>query len=186
MPIKASNYCEFGWKAKDFQLLSVDEKYYTLNDLKGLKGTIIAFICNHCPYVLSIVEKLSNDANELIKYGVNTIAIMPNDVINYPDDSFENMKIFSKKYKFNFHYLYDEKQIVAKEYQAICTPDFYGFDSYLKLQYRGRIDSSKLNSKNENNIKRDLFEAMIKISKDGKGPIEQYNSLGCSIKWKEK
>ena len=183
MPVNTSN-CNFNWKAKDFELKSIDERRYSLQNLKGSRGTVIVFICNHCPYVKSIADRLAFESRELIKIGVNTIAIMSNDVENYPEDSFENMKKFSQLNNFEFPYLYDEKQTVAKNYGAICTPDFFGFNKLLNLQYRGRIDSGIMNSKNYI-IKRELYEAMQLISATDKGPIEQNNSIGCSIKWKQ-
>ena len=181
MPVDASK-CKFGWKAEDFNLLSVDGKYYSLQSIKGEKGTVIVFICNHCPYVIAIANRLSFEATELKKIGVNTIAIMSNDVDSYPEDSFINMKKFSDKYNFNFPYLYDSSQNIAKKYNAICTPDFYGFNKNLELHYRGRIDSGVM--KNNNDIKRELYYAMEKIIKSNIGPKEQFNSFGCSIKWK--
>jgi len=183
MPVNASNP-KFGWKAKDFNLKSINENSYSLHNLRGTKGTVIVFICNHCPYVKSIAERLAFESRELSKIGVYTIAIMSNDVENYPEDSFENMKSFSKLYNFNFPYLYDEYQTVAKDYQAVCTPDFFGFNKLLELQYRGRIDSRVMNS-NKNTIQRELYEAMKLISESNKGPIIQHNSVGCSIKWKQ-
>ena len=182
MPVNASN-TKFGWIAKDFKLLSIDDEFYSLEKLRGIKGTLIVFICNHCPYVISIAERFSYEANELSKIGVNTIAIMSNDVKNYPEDSFEKMKDFAKKYDFNFPYLYDEDQYVAKNYAAVCTPDFFGFNQLLELQYRGRIDSGPMNSTNSK-IKRDLYEGMKLIIETGEGPVKQFNSFGCSIKWK--
>jgi len=184
MPVNASN-TEFGWKAKNFNLLSIDDKFYSLEEIKGNKGTLIVFICNHCPYVIAIAERLSYEANELSKIGVNTIAIMSNDVKNYPEDSFDKMKNFSMKYNFRFPYLYDEDQSVAKNYRAVCTPDFFGFNKFLQFQYRGRIDSGVMNSPNIK-IKRELYEAMLLITKTNKGPVKQFNSFGCSIKWKNK
>ncbi len=183
MPVNASN-CDFGWKAKNFKLKSTDEQVYSLQDLKGLNGTVVVFICNHCPYVKAIADKLSYESRELFKININTIAIMSNDVENYPEDSFENMKIFSKLHNFKFHYLYDEHQIVARDYNAICTPDFFGFNKYLELHYRGRINSEPMNSK-KNECERELYEAMFLISKTNKGPIKQNHSIGCSIKWKK-
>jgi len=183
MPVNTSNTCEFGWKAIDFNLLSVDGNYYDLQTLAGKKGTVIAFICNHCPYVISVAGRLRNESNELKQIGINTIAIMSNDVEAYPEDSYENMKKFSKKYEFNFQYLYDSTQEVAKNYKAICTPDFYGFNKMLELQYRGRIDSGKVD--NLDNLDRELFHSMEMISELNKGPTKQYNSQGCSIKWKK-
>jgi len=182
MSVDALN-CNFGWKAIEFNLKSIDEKRYSLQDLKGTKGTIIVFICNHCPYVKAIAARLEFESRELLKIGVHTIAIMSNDVEKYPEDSFENMKNFSRFYNFNFPYLYDEHQTVAKDYNAICTPDFFGFNRLLELQYRGRIDSGVMNS-HKNIIQRELYEAMKLISESKKGPNVQHNSIGCSIKWK--
>ena len=182
MSVNAS-LCEIGWKARDFSLLSVDDQKYNLQSLVGDKGTVIVFICNHCPYVVAIAERLSFEARELKKISVNTIAIMSNDVEKYPDDSFDNMKKFSKKYSFNFPYLYDSTQEVAKKFNAICTPDFFGFNNKLELYYRGRIDSGVMNS-NAKEIKRELFNAMKMISLTNNGPKNQINSFGCSIKWK--
>ena len=182
MSVNAS-HCEIGWRAEDFNLLSVDDRKHTLQSLKGNKGTVIVFICNHCPYVIAIAERLSFEARELKKIGVNTIAIMSNDVENYPEDSFENMKKFSEKYNFEFPYLYDSTQEVAKKFKAVCTPDFFGFNKKLELHYRGRIDSGTMN-KNDKEIRRELFYAMEMIALNNKGPIKQMNSFGCSIKWK--
>ena len=140
MPVNAS-HCEFGWKAEDFNLLSVDDCKYNLQSLRGDKGTVILFICNHCPYVIAIAERLIFEARELKKIGINAIAIMSNDIQNYPEDSFENMKKFSVKFNFEFPYLYDSTQEVAKKFKAVCTPDFFGFNKKLELYYRGRIDS---------------------------------------------
>ena len=183
MPVNATNN-KLGWQAPEFELLDVSGDILSFNEITGLNGTVIAFICNHCPYVKAIASRLKKDADELLLHSIKTIAIMSNDVVNYPDDSFENMKIFSDKYKFNFPYVYDENQEIAKKYKAVCTPDFFGFDKNLKLKYRGRIDSGAMNSNTKNDIKRDLFNAMIKIKNEGFGPIEQFNSVGCSIKWK--
>ena len=182
MPVNASERV-FDTVAPEFNLLSVDQNYYSLENLKGKHGTVIVFICNHCPYVISIADRLSKEARELNKEGISTIAIMSNDPDQYSEDSYENMIIFSKKYNFDFQYLYDESQKVAKNYNAVCTPDFFGFDSSLRLKYRGRIDSAVMNKENPR-IDRNLYDAMIQIKKDGKAPIEQFNSFGCSIKWK--
>jgi len=182
MVVNASE-CEFGWKAKDFNLLSVEDKFYSLQLIKGKQGTVIVFICNHCPYVIAIAERLSSEAKELKKIGVNTIAIMSNDTKSYPEDSFDNMKKFSYKYNFNFPYLYDSTQKVARDYRAMCTPDFYGFNKSLELHYRGRIDSGTMNNSNDK-ILRDLYYAMKMIIKLNRGPAKQFNSFGCSIKWK--
>ena len=182
MPVNATND-KLGWSAPTFNLMDVSENYKSLDQLKGENGTVVAFICNHCPYVIAIAERLSFEAKELKKLSINTIAIMSNDVNQYPQDSFDNMKLFSKKYDFNFSYLYDETQEVAKNYGAVCTPDIFGFNKSLELMYRGRIDSGVMNS-NNSEIKRELYLAMNKIKNDGVGPKEQLNSFGCSIKWK--
>ena len=181
MPIKASNE-ELNWIAPNFNLIGVDEEYYNLNDCKGKLGTFIAFICNHCPYVIKIIERLVYESKELEKIGVSTVAIMSNDTKNYPEDSFDNMKLFSKKYNFNFPYLFDSDQKIANEYKAICTPDIYGFNKDLKLKYRGRLDSGTM-SNNNKTFNRELFYAMELITKTNNGPKEQIYSSGCSIKW---
>tara|TARA_Y100001970_G_scaffold48479_1_gene61437 strand:- start:24909 stop:25457 length:549 start_codon:yes stop_codon:yes gene_type:complete len=182
MPVNASND-KLGWLAPDFKLLDVSGKTLSLHEIKGENGTIIAFICNHCPYVVAIAERLSKEANELSKFSVNTVAIMSNDVTQYPEDSYENMKLFSKKYSFKFPYLFDETQDVAREYGAVCTPDIFGFNNNGLLCYRGRIDSGVMKS-NKKKFERELYNAMIKIKNDGSGPSQQFNSFGCSIKWK--
>jgi len=181
MPVNATNN-QLGWKAPNFNLLSTNEEHYSLDSLAGINGTVIAFICNHCPYVIKIIKNLVLEAEELTKIDVSTIAIMSNDVKSYPEDSFDNMKIFAKKYSFGFHYLYDSTQAVAKKYQAICTPDIFGFNKDLSLQYRGRIDSGVISNTNKD-IKRELFYAMKGIANTNKGPKQQFNSFGCSIKW---
>ena len=181
MPVNASNKL-LNWKAPDFNLKSVNGNNYNYNDLCGINGTVVVFICNHCPYVIKICNSLVYEANELRKIGIKTIGIMSNDVNTYPDDSYENMIIFSKKNKFPFQYLYDSTQNIANNYNAICTPDFFGFNKNKKLKYRGRINSGII--KKNKNIKRELFYAMELIAKTNEGPINQYNSIGCSIKWK--
>ena len=183
MPVNTPLENNFGWKASDFNLKSVDDKNYSLNDLIGNNGTVIVFICNHCPYVISIADRLSYEARELKKIQINFIGIMSNDVKSYPEDSFENMKKFSNKYNFEFPYLYDETQEIAKKYKAVCTPDFFGFNKNLELQYRGRIDSGVIKEKNVEII-RELYLAMKMISESNIGPKKQFNSFGCSIKWK--
>lgn len=182
MPVNAPND-ELAWKAPDFNLLSVDNRYYSYDEIRGEKGTVIAFICNHCPYVLKIMERFVFESIELKKIGITTCAIMSNDVKEYPQDSFDNMKRFANEYQFNFKYLFDEHQFVAKNYNAVCTPDIYGFNLHDNLQYRGRLDSEVMNNDNKD-IKRDLFYAMKLIAKTNKGPSKQFNSFGCSIKWK--
>tara|TARA_B100000575_G_C22918347_1_gene532892 strand:+ start:183 stop:734 length:552 start_codon:yes stop_codon:yes gene_type:complete len=183
MPVNAPND-NLDMIAPSFNLLNIDNNYISLENARGENGTVIVFICNHCPYVKAIANRLKKEADELSLISINTIAIMSNDVSNYPEDSFENMKLFAEKYKFNFPYLYDESQQVAKNFNAVCTPDFFGFDRNLKLKYRGRIDSKVMNSDSNLENNRELFNAMIKIKNEGSGPEEQFNSIGCSIKWK--
>ncbi len=174
--------CDFSFKAQDFSLMGVDGEKYTLNKIKGTNGTLVMFICNHCPYVKAILERLVYDVRALQDLGIGVIAIMSNDQNEYEEDSFENMKIIAKKYNFTFPYTIDETQATAKAYGAICTPDFFGFNKNLKLQYRGRLDASGKNSAPKDSP-RELFEAMEKISKTDYGPIDQTPSIGCSIKW---
>ena len=183
MPVNAPND-NLEMIAPSFNLLNIDNNFISLDQAKGKNGTVVIFICNHCPYVKAIANRLKKEADELKDIFINTIAIMSNDVVNYPEDSFENMQNFAKKFKFNFPYLYDETQEVAKKYNAVCTPDIFGFDKNLRLKYRGRIDSGVMGTKNNTEIKRDLYNAMIKIKNEELGPKEQMNSIGCSIKWK--
>ena len=182
MPVNASNN-KLGWLAPDFSLIDVSGDIMSLNQLRGLNGTVIAFICNHCPYVIAIADRLSFEAIELSKLSINTIAIMSNDSDQYPEDSYENMKNFAKKYSFKFPYLIDKTQAVAKAFKAVCTPDIFGFNKDNRLAYRGRIDSGVMNNDNSK-IDRELYQAMIKIKNNNTGPDKQFNSFGCSIKWK--
>ncbi len=172
--------CDFGWKAPSFNLPATDGKTYSLDSLMGANGLVIAFICNHCPYVIAVKERLIRDANDLNKIGVSFVGINANDAITYPDDSFEKMKLES----YPFPYLHDESQEIAKAYDAICTPDFFGFNKDYELQYRGRLDASKKDTAPEG-TRRDLYEAMKIVAETGKGPEEQIASMGCSIKWRE-
>ena len=181
MPVNASN-SDLDWQAPDFNLISVDEQYYSLSQLTGENGTLIAFICNHCPYVIRIIKRFVYESIELNNIGVSTIGIMSNDVKQYPEDSYEKMREFSLKYDFKFHYLYDSTQQVAKDYRAVCTPDIFGFNKNLQLKYRGRIDS-KVVEEDNNDIKREMYEAMKLIKETNEGPLNQFNSFGCSIKW---
>ncbi len=174
--------CDFGWKAPDFELPGTDGKRHSLQALRGSKGTLIVFMCNHCPYVKAILENLIRDARELQAHGINTIAISANDPESYPDDSFENMARVANERGFPFPYLFDETQDVARAYDAVCTPDFFGFNADLGLQYRGRLDESK--TTRVPNARRELFEAMVQVAETGKGPTEQVASMGCSIKWR--
>ena len=181
MPVNASN-SDLDWQAPDFNLISVDEQYYSLSQLTGENGTLIAFICNHCPYVIRIIERFVYESIELNNIGVSTIGIMSNDVKQYPEDSYEKMKEFSLKYDFKFHYLYDSTQQVAKDYRAVCTPDIFGFNKNLQLKYRWRIDAKVVEEYNKE-IKREMYEAMKLIKETNEGPLNQFNSFGCSIKW---
>ncbi|MCP4933499.1 MAG: thioredoxin family protein [bacterium] len=174
--------CDFGWSAPEFSLPATDGKTYTLEDLKGENGLLIMFICNHCPYVKSVIDRIVRDAIELQGLGIHTVAICANDANDYPEDSFENMAVFAKQHGFSFPYLHDDSQAIAKAYKAVCTPDFFGFDKDLRLQYRGRLDASRKDAVPD--AKRDLFDAMSEVAKTGKGPQEQIPSMGCSIKWK--
>jgi peroxiredoxin len=181
MPALNTPVCEFGWKAQNFSLQSTSNEIVELNKVRGQNGTLIMFICNHCPYVLSALDEIIFEAKELIKNDIAVIAISSNDVSTHPDDSFENMQALSVDKKLPFPYLYDETQEVAKTYEAACTPDFFGFNSELSLQYRGRLNNKR---ESPNEIRRELYSAMIEIAKTGKGPREQIPSMGCSIKWK--
>ncbi len=182
MPIETP-ICDFGQKAHDFELNSTENKLLSLEDIKGENGTLIMFICNHCPYVKAITKDLVEDCKILKKFGINSVAICANDAENYPEDSFENMIDFAKKHNFNFPYLNDETQEVAKIYGAVCTPDFFGYNRNLELQYRGRLRELK-NLIPVREGTSDLLEAMKQISETGKGPKNQIPSAGCSIKWK--
>lgn len=174
--------CEFGWKARDFRLPGVDGREWSLADVQGPNGTLVMFICNHCPYVKAIRPRLVNDLKELKALGVNAVAIMSNDPTDYPEDSFEHMKQVAKEFDFPFPYLMDDSQQIAKDYGAVCTPDFFGFNNKLELQYRGRFDESR--KETAESTTRDLFFAMKQVAETGQGPREQVSSIGCSIKWK--
>lgn len=173
--------CDFGWKAPGFTLKDTQVNTHTLNSLMGSKGLLVAFISNHCPYVIAIIERLVEDAKLLQKEGIGVVAIMPNDFKAYPDDSPENMVLFAKKHHFSFPYLVDETQEVALAYNAVCTPDFYGFNAEGELQYRGRLDDAKMEEKEV--IQHELRHAMLEVARTGQGPKEQMASMGCSIKW---
>ncbi len=182
MSLTETPICNFGEKAKNFNLVSTENKKISLNDVKGKNGTLIMFICNHCPYVKAIIKNISEDVKYLETLDIKSAAIMSNDVKNYPEDSFENMISFSKLNNFSFPYLYDETQEVAKEYGAVCTPDFFGYNKNLELQYRGRIRELK-NLKPIGKGESDLNIAMRLIATSGKGPKNQIPSMGCNIKW---
>lgn len=175
--------CDFGWKAREFDLPGVDGKRHTLHSALGKNGLLVMFICNHCPYVKSIRDRIIRDTRELQQYGINSIAIMSNDPADYPEDSFDGMKQVAEQYGYPFPYVWDETQQVAKDYGAVCTPDFFGFNANLELQYRGRLDASRKEAAPD--AERDLFHAMVQVAQTGKGPLEQIASMGCSIKWKD-
>jgi peroxiredoxin len=173
---------EIGRKAPDFLLPATDGRSYALADLRGARGTVIAFICNHCPYVRAMIARLVRDAAELEPLGVKTAAICSNDAVAYPEDSFDEMKAFAAAYRLPFPYLHDESQDVARAYGAVCTPDIFGFGVNGELRYRGRLDEGRMTV--GAGARRDLFEAMREIAHTGRGPVEQHASIGCSIKWK--
>lgn len=174
--------CDFGWKAPDFRLPGVDGRQWSLAEVSGPKGLLVMFICNHCPYVKTIRERLVADLRELKALGVHAVGISSNDTVNYPEDSFDNMKRVAAEFDFPFPYLFDQTQEVAKAYGAVCTPDFFGFNANLELQYRGRFDAAGRGEPPVDNP-RDLFNAMKKVAQTGQGPREQIASIGCSIKW---
>ena len=184
MTLTKTPICNFGEKAKDFNLLSTENKKISLNESRGENGTLIMFICNHCPYVKAVIKDIVQDVKFLETLGIKSIAIMSNDVKNYPEDSFENMVSFSKTHNFTFPYLFDKTQEVAREYDAVCTPDFFGYNKNLELQYRGRIRELK-NLKPIGKGNSDLKIAMKLVVTSGKGPKNQIPSMGCNIKWFE-
>ncbi len=175
--------CDFGWKAPGFSLPATDGTTVRLDDVRGENGTLVMFICNHCPYVLAVIDRIVRDAEELQALGVGVVAISSNDVATYPQDGPDKMADLAREQGFSFPYLYDETQEVARDYDAICTPDFFGFNAGDELQYRGRLDASRKDS-GPVDLKRDLFEAMKQVAETGKGPEDQVPSMGCSIKWK--
>ena len=175
--------CDFGWPAPDFRLNATDGKTYSLADVAGPNGVVIAFICNHCPYVLAVIDRIVREAQDLAPLGIGFAAICANDSASHPADSFDNMKIMADERKFGFPYLHDADQTVARAYDAACTPDFFGFDAEMRLQYRGRLDASR-GQAGPSDLRRDLFEAMRQVAETGEGPRDQIASMGCSIKWK--
>ena len=174
--------CDFGLPAIDFDLLATDGKRYRLADVSGPKGLLVMFICNHCPYVKAVIDHIVRDCTELQSHGIRGVAISANDPIDYPEDSFDNMRRLAERLRFPFPYLWDESQAVARAYGAVCTPDFFGYNAELKLQYRGRLDASKTSPVPA--ARRELFEAMVQIARTAQGPQEQIASMGCSIKWR--
>lgn len=175
--------CDFGWPAPDFDLPGVDGKRYSLKAAAGPNGLLVMFICNHCPYVKAVIQRIVRDVNDLKALGVGAIAIMSNDPAEYPEDSFDNMKALAAELNLPMAYVIDETQAVARAYGAVCTPDFFGFNGKLELQYRGRLDESRKETAPEG-VRRDLYEAMKQVAETGCGPAEQIPSMGCSIKWR--
>lgn len=175
--------CDFGLPAIDFSLPGTDGKIWTLEECRGENGLLVMFICNHCPYVQAVMDRLVRDTNELKSMGINAVAIMANDVNDYPEDSFDNMQRVAQEQGFSFPYLYDETQQIAQQYGAVCTPDFFGYNKDLQLQYRGRLDASRKEAA-ATDVRRDLFEAMKQVAETGHGPENQIPSMGCSIKWR--
>lgn len=175
--------CDFGWKAPDFRLPGTDGKVWTLADVKGPRGTLVMFICNHCPYVQAVLDRIVREARDLAALGIGVAAISSNDAETYPEDSYERMQEVARQAGFSFPYLYDESQDIARAYGAVCTPEFFGFNANLGLQYRGRLDESRRDP-GPADARRELYEAMKLIAKTGAGPRDQNPSMGCSIKWK--
>jgi len=176
--------CDFGWKAPGFTLPGTDGRDWSLDTIRGPKGTLVMFICNHCPYVQSVLDRILRDGAALIAAGIGVAAISANDVATYPEDSFDNMVRLARDRAFPFPYLFDETQEVAKAYGAACTPDFFGFNARDELQYRGRLDASGRTA-GPVDAKRELYEAMLQVAATGQGPAGQVASMGCSIKWKD-
>lgn len=176
--------CDFGWKAIDFDLPATDGRRYSLESVRGPNGLLVMFICNHCPYVKAVIDRIVRDCRDLRAEGIGSVAIMSNDPAVYAEDSFDNMRRWAAELDFPFPYLYDETQEVAQAYGAVCTPDFFGFDGRLGLQYRGRLDASGRNPAPPD-ARRELFEAMREVASTGAGPREQVPSIGCSIKWRD-
>ena len=176
--------CDFGWPAVDATLPGIDGKAHSIFALAGPNGLVVTFICNHCPYVKAVISRIVRDANDLRSEGVGFVAINSNDAATYPEDSFDNMKLFAKANGFTFPYLHDEDQSAARAYDAVCTPDFFGFNGDMTLQYRGRLDASR-REVGSPDLRRDLYQAMRQIARTGNGPQDQIASIGCSIKWKD-
>lgn len=176
--------CDFETPIVDFSLPGTDGKIYTLDDVRGPNGTLVMFICNHCPYVMAVIDRIVRDAKDLQAKGIGVVAINANDVETYPQDAPVHMVTLAAQHGFTFPYLYDESQDVARAYGAVCTPDFFGYNADGALQYRGRLDASRREA-GPPELRRDLFEAMKQVAETGKGPEEQFASIGCSIKWKD-
>lgn len=175
--------CDFGWKAVDFDLPGTDGRRHSISSARGPNGLLVMFICNHCPYVKAVIDRIIRDTRELAGYGIGSIAVMSNDPTEYPEDSWDHMVKIAKELAFPFPYVLDETQQVAKTYGAVCTPDFFGFNAQMELQYRGRLDESRKETAPAG-ARRELFEAMREVAQTGCGPAQQTASIGCSIKWK--
>jgi peroxiredoxin len=176
--------CDFGQPAPDFSLPGVDGRTWSLADCRGPNGLLVMFICNHCPYVRAVIDRLVRDATALRDHGIGAVAISCNDTVAFPDDSFDNMQAFAAQNGFTFPYLFDESQAVGRAYDAVCTPDFFGYNADLELQYRGRLDASG-REPGPSDARRELYEAMVQVAETGRGPAEQVPSMGCSIKWRD-
>ena len=176
--------CDFGWRPPQFDLPGVDGRRHTLDSARGPNGLLVMFICNHCPYVKAVLDRIVRDTRELAQHGIGSIAIMSNDPADYPEDSFDNMVRIAREHGFAFPYVLDQTQEVARAWGAVCTPDFFGFNASLQLQYRGRLDASRKEAAPADS-RRELFEAMRQVAATGQGPREQIASIGCSIKWRE-
>ena len=183
MVLTKTEICDYGWKAPDFELVGTDGEMHGLQDIRGVNGTLVMFICNHCPYVKGVIDLIVQDARELQKLGIGVIAVMPNDVNEYPQDGLGPMTALALEKGFSFPFVLDEIQLVARSYDAVCTPDFFGFNAKLELQYRGRIAEVR-DAKAVPGGKRDLYEAMKSIAETGTGPSHQVGGMGCSIKWR--
>ena len=182
MVTTTTQVCNFGWRAAEFDLPGVDGRRHTLASTRGANGLLVMFICNHCPYVKAVLDRIVRDCAELGEHGIGSVAIMSNDPAQYAEDSFENMQRVARERGFTFPYLLDATQSVARAYGAVCTPDFFGFNAQLELQYRGRLDESRTTLVPD--ARRDLYEAMKQVARTGEGPREQIASVGCSIKWR--
>jgi len=174
---------KLGWKAEPFDLIGVDGRRHTLESVRGRNGVLVVFICNHCPYVKAVIDKIVRDARDLSAFEIGSIAIMTNDPSDYPEDSFENMKRFAVRHGMTFPYVLDDTQDIGRAYRAVCTPDFFGFNSRLELAYRGRLDASGRSS--DPAAPRELYDAMVEVARTGRGPDVQHPSVGCSIKWRK-
>lgn len=174
--------CEFGRPAAPFRLPAVDGLTYGLDDVRGPKGLLVMFLCNHCPYVRAVIDRIVAVTDTLRAEGIGAIAVMSNDTDAYPEDSFDNMAVFARTHRFGFPYVIDRTQDVARSYGAVCTPDFFGFNADLALQYRGRLDASRREA--VDGAEPDLLNAMLAVARTGRGPADQIPSIGCSIKWR--